>query len=138
MEIFNKKPAPKEKGRVGRRPKWTQEFAHMVAQKVVDEKMTYKEARTTFNVSGGAIASWVKQYKNGLLSPEETEQKELNKSLTIHRLEEQVDDLKKEIGDLYLQTRMLKKIVAYSQRKKRENSSVITSENLAQFQKDAE
>ena len=71
------------------------------------------------------------------ISPEQKEQKQLCKSLTIEKLEDQVKDLKTEIGELYLETRMLKKILAYSQRKKRENSSIITSENLDQFQKDA-
>ena len=136
MEIFNKQPAPKTKGKPGRRPKWTEEFTLMVAKKVVDERMSYAEAKATFDVSNGAIASWVKKYKNGLLSPHQVEQKELCKSLTIHKLEDQIKHLKTEIGELYLETRMLKKIAVYSQQKKKENSSVITSEHLDQFQKD--
>ncbi|MGE3262399.1 MAG: hypothetical protein AB7K68_11520 [Bacteriovoracia bacterium] len=46
-------------------------------------------------------------------------------------------DLKLEIADLYLENLMLKKALEHSLRKKNEDSSVITSENLARLKEDA-
>jgi len=43
-------------------------------------------------------------------------------------------DLKREIGELYLENLMLKKALYHSRQIKKENSSIITEENLAQFQ----
>ena len=52
-------------------------------------------------------------------------------------MESQMRDLKHEIAELYLENLMLKKMVQHSQRIKKENSSVITSENLDQHRKGA-
>lgn len=134
MEVFSKQP-PKEKRPPGRNPKWTSEYMHMVAQKVVEEGMTYKNASETFNVSQGSVAAWVKKYRKGNLVPADIKDKPSDE-LRIYRLEEQVKDLKSEIGDLYLQNQMLKKALYHSQQKKKERSSVITSKNLDQYQKD--
>lgn len=133
MEVFTKRP-PKEKKPAGRAPQWTSEYMYMVAKKVVEEGMKYRAAAKTFNVSTGSVGSWVRKYKKGTLSAS-TKGVEQSEELKIFRLEEQVKDLKGEIGDLYLQNQMLKKALYHSQTKKKENSSVITSENLAQFQK---
>ena len=133
MEVFTK-VKPREKKIIGRQPKWTTEYMNMVSQKVVDEGMTFRVAAKTFGVSTGAINQWVKKYKKGTLVQNNAD-KEQAPDLKIYRLEEQVKDLKTEIGDLYLQNQMLKKALFHSQLKKKENSSVITSENLAQFQK---
>jgi hypothetical protein len=48
--------------------------------------------------------------------------------------ETQIRNLKQEIADLYLENLMLKKILEYSKHLKKEDSSVITSENLDQYQ----
>ena len=134
MEVFRKQP-PKEKRPTGRQPKWTSEFMWMVAKKVVEEGMKYREAAKVFGISQGSVTSWVKKYRRGNLEP--LSKKELSDDSKIYRLEEQVKELKTEVGDLYLQNQMLKKILLLSQQKKKDNSSVITSENLAQFQRDA-
>ena len=42
--------------------------------------------------------------------------------------------LKAKIGELTMQIDLLKKVEAYAQQKKRENTSVITLRNMAQFQ----
>jgi hypothetical protein len=44
--------------------------------------------------------------------------------------------LKAELGDLYLQVKMLKKAESYIQWLRSESSSVITSENWEQFKED--
>jgi transposase len=108
----------------------------MVAQKVVEEGMTYRVAAKTFAISTGAVSAWTKKYKKGNLL-QSAKDKEQSPDYKIYQLEDQVKELKTEIGDLYLQNQMLKKALFHSQMKKKENSSVITSENLAQFQKAA-
>ncbi len=135
MEVFRKR-APKEKQPAGRAPQWTSEYMFMVARKVVEEGMKYREAAKTFNVSTGSVGSWVRKYKKGTLNAT-TKGAEPSDELKLFRLEEQVKELKGEIGDLYLQNQLLKKALYHSQQKKKDNSSVITSENLAQFQKGA-
>jgi len=135
MEVF-RKYAPKEKKPHGRQPKWTSEFMWMVAQKVVEEGMTYREASKTFNISSGSVSAWVRKFRKGTLSATDTKH-EVSDGLKIYRLEEQVKELKTEIGDLFLQNQMLKKALYHSQQKKKDNLSVITSENLDQYQKAA-
>ena len=51
--------------------------------------------------------------------------------------ETQIRNLKQEIADLYLENKMLKKMFEYSQHLKKEDSSVITSENLDQYREPA-
>lgn len=135
MEVY-RKYAPKEKKQPGRLPTFTSEYMWMVAKKVVEEAMTYREAAKTFNVSSGSVSSWVRKYKRGTLVPID-KKNEPSDALKLFRLEEQVQELKAEIGDLFLQNQMLKKALFHSQSKKKDNSSVITSENLDQFQKAA-
>lgn len=137
MEIYNT-VKPKEKLPCGRPNKFTSEYMRMVASKIVDEGMTWREASETFNCSTGAIAKWIRDYKKGIFGLMSNKVKEQTKDHKIHTLESSIKDLKKEIGELYLENLMLKKVLSHSQRTKKENSSVITSENLAQFQKDAE
>lgn len=87
----------------------------------------------------GAIASCVKQYKSGTLGSSDHDRYAKEQKTPDHRifsLESQVKDLKTEIGELYLENLMLKKALSYSAQKKKEVSSMITSENLDQFKKD--
>ncbi|MCE3011866.1 MAG: transposase [Proteobacteria bacterium] len=135
MDILRKRP-PKEKRPPGRDPKWTNEYMFMVVKKVLEEGMTYREAAKTFNVSSGAVGAWIRKHKKGVLGTN-PKNSEASDEIKIFRLEEQVQELKGEIGDLYLQNQLLKKALYHSQQKKKDNSSVITSENLAQFQKGA-
>lgn len=139
MEIYRNKVRPvKEKKKPGREPTFTAEYMTMVARKVVDEGMTFREAARTFGISQGAVSMWKKKYLKGeFMSLNRKETKE-NFEAKTYVLEDQIKDLKKEIGELYLENLMLKKALFHSRRIKKENSSVITSENLDQFQKGAE
>ena len=134
MEVF-RKVAPKEKRPAGRQPRWTSEFMMMVASKVVDEGMKYREAAKIFDISQGSVNAWVKKYRKGTLASGDKE-KPVNNDLKVYRLEDQINDLKAEIGNLYLENQMLKKVLYQSQSRKKDVSSVITSSNLDQFQKD--
>lgn len=135
MEILRKNP-PREKLPPGRQPKWTAEFMVMVAQKVVDEGMTFRAAAKLFGVSQGSVNLWVKNFRKGNLAAFRGSAEVLSNSHQVLQLEDQIRGLKCEIGDLFLQNLMLKKALFHSRKKKLESSSVITSENLEQFQKD--
>lgn len=138
MEVFRKTtPKIKEKKRPGRESPFTVEFMSMVARQVLDEGITYREAAKTYQISQGAVASWIKKFKKGdFLTPDRRPIKAVLEN-KVHLLEDNVKELKREIGELYLENLMLKKALSYSVSSKKENSSVITSENLDQFQKAA-
>ena len=132
MEIY-RKVAPKEKKVPGRSAKFTSEFMIMVAKKVEEEGMTYKVASKTFGISQGAVATWIKKFKAGGHMTVKEQRGGPSDDLKIYRLEDQVEELKKEIGQLYLENQLLKKAIYHSQSKKKDPSSVITSENLDQW-----
>jgi len=136
MDVYRKKKVQQIKQPNGRPPQWTEEFMYMVASKVVDEGMKYREASELFGVSHGSINAWRKRYQKGQLVPKGLEtMPDTSKNLEIVRMQEQIRELKAEIGDLYLHNQLLKKAMVTSQMKRKENSSVITPNNLAQFQK---
>jgi len=133
-------PTPKEKRPTGRAPNYSPEYYMMMAKRVVDEGMSYREASKTFCCSHGTVNHWVKLYKSGKLPNRIKKEKEAGKTLDEHgvyRVERYIKELKHEIAELYLENTMLKKALEWAQRIKKEDSSVITSENLALFQRDA-
>ncbi len=123
----------KEKKQLGRKSLHPVEFQMMVAKKVHSEGMTYREASKVFNVSGGCVSSWVKRYGKGL-GPFPKPPKMESESAILARMETHVKELKSEIAELYLQNLMLKKAIKFAVERKKPNSSVITSENLDQYQ----
>jgi len=136
MEIFNKTPV-KEPKIIGRKPKWTQEFMLMVGRKVAEGDMTLREASKTFGMSHGTVSVCVKRFRTGDWGNAK-KVKEVNERVKVQRLESGMRELKQEIADLYLENIMLKKALQFSHRVKKENSSVITSENFGRLQEDAE
>jgi transposase-like protein len=133
MEIINKYP-PKEEKKTGRRPKFTLEYMNMIAEKVVEDGMTFRVAAKTFDVSQGSIAKWVKNFKKGHV-PVNSRNDGVSKDTQVYNLEEKVKGLTTEIGSLYLENQLLKKALSHLQSKRKETSSVITSKNLDQYQK---
>ena len=79
---------------------------------------------------------WSENYKKGFV-PVNSRDSGPSKDMQVYRLEEKVKDLTTEIGSLYLENQLLKKAFSHLQSKKKEGSSVITSRNLDQYQKDA-
>ena len=130
MEIFTP-PNVVPKRPPGRQAKHSPEYRLMVAKKVVEEGMSYREASNAFGLSHGSIAALIKQYKNEGSKSKRNEQKsKYRKEVEAYRHQQQVKDLKLEVADLYLENLMLKKALEHSLRKKKDDSSVITSENL--------
>ena len=130
MEILTP-PEVKEKRPPGRRSKHTEAFQMMVAKQVVGEGMPNREAGTKFGLSHGSISNIIKKYHAGKLKEQRKEAKSrYAKEADGYRHQKQINDLKVEIADLFLENLMLKKMLEYSRRKEKENSSDITSENL--------
>jgi transposase len=135
MEVFGKKKL-KEKVPPGRQPKYSQEYMMMVARKVVEKELSYREAAKTFGASHGTIGSWVKKYRKKDWG-NAAKSKQSSQEIHNYRHEQQLKELKGEIAELYLENLMLKKILQHSQQIKKESSSPITPENLDQFRKAA-
>jgi len=124
-------PDVKEKRPPGRRPKYSVAYMQMVALKVVEEGMTYREAGKTFNLSHGSIANIVKNYNDrGAKKKRKGTKSKYTKEIEDYRHQSHLKDLKLEIADLYLENLMLKKMLEHSLHRKKESSSDITSENL--------
>lgn len=137
MEIFNP-PNVKPKQPPGRIPRHSVEYRIMVARKVIEEKMTYRDAAKTYGLSHGSVAAIVKQYKHeGAKSKRNERVSKYKQEVDEYRQQSQIKDLKLEIVDLYLENLMLKKALQHSRLMKKEDSSVITSENLERLKKAA-
>lgn len=139
MEAFTPPPY-REKRPHGRQPIHSVEMRLMIGKKVSGQEMTYREASKTFGISGGAVAGCVKLYKNGDRKVQKNGRyHERNDEAVAYRHNAQVKDLKHQIADLFLENQMLKKILAKSLQIKKENGSIITTENLGDLSRgDAE
>lgn len=137
MEIFNQTKV-KEPKIIGRKPKYTQEFMMMIGRKVTEGEMTLREAAKTFGVSHGSVSVWKKRFKKNEGWGNAAKVKLVSERTKDQRYEFQLRELKHEIAELYLENLMLKKALQFSQQVKKENSSVITSENSGRSPRDAE
>lgn len=137
MEIFTP-PNVTPKRPPGRQPKHSPEYRMMVGKKVVEEGLTYREAANSFGLSHGSICAIVKQYQNRDANAKRNKRiSKYKQEVEEYRHKTQLKDLKLEIADLYLENLMLKKALEHSLRKKSEDSSVITSENLERLKEAA-
>jgi transposase len=133
MEILAP-PVIKEKRPPGRQAKHSVEYMMMVAKKCVDEGLSYREAARTFGVSHGSVYSFIKKYKQQNAKTRRYEKSgRYKKRVDDWAHKNEIASLKQEIGELYLENTMLKKALQLATKTKRESSSVITSENLAQL-----
>jgi transposase-like protein len=138
MEILTP-PVYKEKRPQGRQPKYAPEYYMMMVKRIIDEGLSYREAAKIYKVSHGSVNHWVNLYKDGKMPGRIKKAKATAESRDgkILRMENFIQSLKTEIGELYLENQMLKKARVFLQQQKRVNSSAITSENLDQWKKGA-
>jgi transposase len=130
-------PIIKEKRPPGRRSNVSVEYQIMIARKCIDEGMTYREAAKTFNVSHGSVYAFIQKYKDkGAKTKRKATTSKYQKEVEDYRHESQLKDLKHEIAELYLENLMLKKVLQHSLKMKKEDSSIITSENLDRLKED--
>ena len=138
MEILNP-PVLKEKRPQGRPARYTTEYYVMMVKHILEDKLSYREASKIYKVSHGTVSHWIKLHKTGKLPGKIKKAKAQVEcqSVQLQKLEGYVKSLKAEIGELYLENRMLKKAQSYSRQQRNVSSSAITSENLDQWKKDA-
>lgn len=139
MEVVEPMPI-KEKKRLGRTPRYSDEYYMMMAKDVVANGMSFREAATKYQCSHGTVSHWSKLFRDGKLADRVEKRKyNVNKAeAQMQRQERYIKDLKAQVGELYLENQLLKKAQTYFQRAKNAPSSVITSENLDRYQEDAE
>jgi hypothetical protein len=75
------------------------------------------------------VEGWLQRYTAGTLAPKADRQREL---------EREVEKLKAKVGELTMTIDLLKKVEAWKKQQTSVGSSIITSSNLAQFQKPAD
>jgi cell shape-determining protein MreC len=83
-------------------------------------------------LSHGSVAHWKKVYLDGKF-PKMKKGQTVSPGNQLLMKETQIRNLKQEIADLYLENLMLKKMFEYSKHLKKDDLSVITSENLDQY-----
>lgn len=129
MEVFMP-PNVKPKRPPGRQSRHSESFQLMVAKKVVDDQMSYRDACKTFGMSHGSIGLVVRKYKgNKFNSKRRLVSSKYKDAVESYRHKNQVNDLKLEIAELYLENLLLKKMCEHYQQTKNESSSDITSES---------
>ena len=107
------------------RRKFTVGFKQQVVQEIESGLVTKAQAARKYEVSAGVIDRWIWKDRDGsLVEKPSTDEKAV-------RAEN--ERLKAKIGDLTMQIDLLKKLGAYAQQRRKENTSVITARNLAQF-----
>ena len=111
------------------RRKFDLQFKQQIIQLVESGELSQSEAARRYQLSPSLIQKWRYQKPRGVLR--ETPSKE------IRLLEEKIAKLERKIGQLVMDNELLKKVEAYARQRRSVDTSVITSKNLAQFQKDA-
>jgi len=107
------------------RRKFTTGFKQQVVQEIESGLVTKALVARKYEVSAGVIDRWIWKDRDGsLIEKPSTDEKAL-------RAEN--ERLKAKIGDLTMQIDLLKKMEVYAQQRRKENTSVITAKNLAQF-----
>lgn len=117
---------------VGRPSKYPLEMRKLIAEQVAAGELTYREAAIKYNIARGSVHTWKERLATGTLGdmrPPLLPEKDANR---LRALEDENAILKRELGDLYLENRLLKKAADWAQLARKESSSIITSEDMAQ------
>jgi transposase len=102
----------------------------LIAEKVAAGELTYREAAIKYNISHGSVHSWKQRHSTGSLGSMNPPPMPESDAKQLKALQDENMMLKQELGDLYLENRLLKKAADWVQLVKRESSSIITSESL--------
>jgi transposase len=102
------------KKEIGRPHKLPFELRRLVAEKVTSGAMTYRQAAAKYGVSAGAVGKCVKEFKGGgVRNTNPPKWLEDEKSPKEKALELEINILKAEVGELYMQMKLLKKAEDY-------------------------
>lgn len=103
-------------------------FKQQLVQEIASGAVTSAEASRLHGIASSVISKWIQKYRDGTLTKGPTSREKM--------LEKENRELKEKLGELYMQIEVLKKIQSLRVQRKSEPPSIITSKNLAQFQKD--
>ena len=118
---------PRKESAMGKtRRRFTAGFKQQVVQEVEAGLVAKAQAARKYEVSASVIDRWIWKYRDGTLVDKPSSEEKALKA--------ENERLKAKIGELTMQIDLLKKLEAYAQQKRKENTSVITLRNLAQFQ----
>lgn len=111
------------------RRKFDAQFKTKLCEMVRGGMMTVSEACQEYQLSRSVVDRWLAAFDEGLLNG--------NVSNREKELERENEKLKAKVGELTMQIDILKKIEDWKRRQTSVASSIITEENLAQFQQPA-
>ena len=110
--------------------KYSQEFKEEIIQKALSGERILALGKE-YHISPGLINRWKRQYLDGELINNNTDQE-------VKKLQTQVGKLEQMIGKLTMENYILKKEKEYIRKRKKEGSSIITASYLNQSKKVAD
>jgi len=102
------------------RRSFSNDFKRQIVESIVSGSATQAELAREHRISPVMINRWKKEYKKGKLFENVSSQ-------DMARLELRIRDLERLVGRLTLENEMLKKIRDLDTKKKKDNSSIVTS-----------
>jgi transposase-like protein len=105
-------------------------FKFRICEAIRSEQVSTAEVCREYQLARSMVNRWLEAYDEGRLAG--------NDSSRVRALERENEQLKAKVGELTMQIDVLKKIEAWKRRQRSVASSIITAENLEQFQKPAE
>jgi hypothetical protein len=123
----------------GRPPKHPVDYMMAVAEEVANG-MSYRDASKRFRVSHGSISHWLKKYSRQGPRKKPAPPRSVSKTgATVGPATLELENrlLKQELGELYLEIKLLKKAQAFAEQARKEDSSIVTSENFGLLRRGA-
>lgn len=108
------------------RRKFTMGFKRQVVEELEAGLLSKAQAARKYEICASVIDRWIWKYRDGRLIEKPSGEERV--------LRAENERLKAKVGDLTMQIDLLKKLEAYARRRREEDTSVITSRNLARFQ----
>jgi len=109
------------------RRKFDVSFKIQVCQRIEAGVQTVAEICRDNQLQRAVVEGWIQKYTAGTLAPKEMDREKM--------LERENEKLKAKIGELTMTIDILKKVEDFKKQQTSVASSIITSSNLAQFQK---
>lgn len=109
--------------------KFDLEFKYKICEMIRAEFASIREVCREYQLARSMVSLWLKAFDEGRLTA--------GRNSREAALEKENERLKAKIGELTMQIDILKKIDAWKRRERSVASSIITEENLAQFQRPA-
>lgn len=103
-------------------------FKQQVAHDIESGALSLSKAASKYGIAIPVIEHWRHKIREGTLIE--------GPSARERALERENRELKEKLGELYMQVELLKKMQEEARLKRIANTSIITSRNLDQFQKD--